>query len=120
MRMPWFGQIGAQFVTPFGIVPHAVGVDDRAAGCLRDRDHAAVDMVRHAGDHGLRRRAEPLRRPVPADQLVIAADAAGGDDDRAGLELEIADDVAARLLAALDRRGFEDLAGDAGRRRRWS
>ena len=35
-------------------------------------------------------------------------------------ELEIAHDAAARLLAAADRRRFQDLAGDAGRRRRWS
>ena len=98
----------------FGVVPHAVGVDDGRAGILRDGDHAAVDMVRHAGDHFLRRGPEPVGRPVAANQIVVAADAAGGDDDRTGMELEIASDAAARLLAALHRRRFQDLAGDAG------
>ena len=45
----------------FGIVPHAVGVDDGGAGFLRDGDHAAIDMMRHAGDHLLRRRARAAR-----------------------------------------------------------
>ena len=48
----------------FGVVPHAVGVDDRARRRLGDSHHAAVDMVRHAGDHVLWRGPEPGGRPV--------------------------------------------------------
>ena len=33
------------------IVPHAVGVDDVAAGRLDDAQHAPVDVVGHAGEH---------------------------------------------------------------------
>ena len=49
------------------------------AGGLGDAEHPAVDVGGHAGDHRLRRRAEPLG-PGLADQVVVAADAAGGDD----------------------------------------
>ena len=65
-----------------GVVPHAVGVDRRC----RPRPRVISSMrpstcVGHAGDHVLRRRAEPLR-PVAAHELVVAADAARGDDHR--------------------------------------
>jgi hypothetical protein len=69
----------------FDVMPHAVAVDQPRAGLLRDADHAAVDMLGHAGDHELRGIAEPLR-PVLPYQIVIAADAAGGDDH--GLRLQ--------------------------------
>jgi hypothetical protein len=46
----------------------------------------------HAGDHGARRRAEPVDRPVPAHEFVIAADAAGADDDDRRRQFERADD----------------------------
>ena len=69
-------------------------------------------MFGHAGDHELRRCAETLR-PVLPDQIVIAADAAGGDDHGLGAQREIADDLARRTLAALDIVGFEDRAADA-------
>ena len=61
-------------------------------------------MFGHAGDHVLRRLAEALR-PVLPDQIVIAADAAGGDDHRLRAQREIADDFARRTLAARDRSG---------------
>ena len=48
-----------------------------------------VDVLRHAGDHPLRRRTEPAR-PVLADEVVIAADAARGDDHRLRPQGELA------------------------------
>ena len=56
----------------FDVVPHAVAVDDGAAGGFGDRQHAAVDMIGHAGDH-------PLRR---AGQDAAASSAAPGRDWR--------------------------------------
>ena len=87
MRMPCIGQIGSQLLDALGVVPHAVGVDDVAAGVLGDLDHAPVDVGGHAGDHVLRRLAEPLG-PVAAHELVVAADAAGGDDHGRRAQLE--------------------------------
>ena len=84
------------------VVPHPVAVDQPRAGGLGDADHPAIDMFGHAGDHVLRRLAEPLR-PVLPHQIVIAADAAGGDDHRLGAQREVADDLARAALAALDR-----------------
>ena len=93
MRMPWRGQIGFQFSDALDVVPHPVAVDQPRAGGLGDADHAAVDMFGHAGDHAFRRLAQPLR-PVLPDQVVIAADAAGGDDHRLRAQREIADHLA--------------------------
>ena len=78
-----------------------------------DLDHAPIDMMRNTGHHGARRIAEALARPVLAHEVEIAADAARGDDDGAGMELEIADEAAAGLLAALDGGGLEQRARDA-------
>ncbi len=50
-------------VDALGVVPHAVAVDDVAAGALGDLEHAPVHVRRDAGDHRLRRRPEP-RRPA--------------------------------------------------------
>ena len=100
---------------PLGVVPHPVAVDDAAAGVLADADHAAVDVGRDAGDHLLRRRAETLR-PGRADGVVVAADAAGGDDDAGCAEAERVDRRARARLAAGDVGGLEDGAGHAGHR----
>ncbi len=94
------------------VVPHPVAVDQPRAGGFGDADHPAVDMFGHAGDHVLRRVAEPLR-PVLPDQIVIAADAAGGDDHGLRPQAEIADHLARTALAALDIVGLEDRAADA-------
>src|SRR4029079_9362991 len=56
--------------------------------------------------------AQPLR-PVLPDHLVVAADAAGGDDHRRGAQAEIADDLARGTLAAFDVVSFEHRANDA-------
>src|SRR5438270_8462894 len=69
-------------------------------------------MLRHAGDHEFGRRAEPLR-PVLPHQLVIAADAAGGDDHGLRLQRKLADDIAGGALAAFDMIRFENDAADA-------
>src|SRR2546423_7081277 len=69
-------------------------------------------MLGNAGDHECRRRTEPLR-PVLPHQLVIAADATGGDDHGLRLQRKLADDVARRALAALDIVGGENGAADA-------
>ena len=94
------------------VVPHPVAVDQPRAGCLGDADHAAVDMFGHAGDHELRRLAQALR-PVLPDQIMIAADAAGGDDHGLRAQREIADHLARRTLAALDVIRLEDRTADA-------
>src|SRR5262249_41449983 len=94
------------------IMPHAVAVDQPRAGRFGDADHAAIDMFGHAGDHEFRRLAEALR-PVLPHQIMIAADAAGGDHHRLRVQAEFADHVARRALAALHIGGFEDDAADA-------
>src|SRR6202163_1365650 len=93
-------------------MPHPVAVDQPRARGLRNPDHPSVDMFGHAGDHVLRSLPEPLR-PVLPDQVVIAADAAGGDDHRLGAQGEVADDLARTAFAALDIVRFEDRAADA-------
>ncbi len=70
-----------------GVVPHPVAVDEMRAGCFRDAEHAPVDVVGHARDHFARRLAHALG-PVPAHEIMIAADAARRDDDRLRPEAE--------------------------------
>ena len=94
------------------IVPHPVAVDQPRAGGLGDPDHPAVDMFGHAGDHVFWRLAETFR-PVLPHQIVIAADAAGGDDHGLRAQAEIAGDFSRRTLAALDAVRLEDRAADA-------
>jgi hypothetical protein len=96
-----------------GVVPHAVRVDDPAARLLGDREHAAVHMGGHAGDHGLGRGAEP-GRPVLPYEIVVGADAAGGDDHDRGAQLELADDRTGAGLAAGGAARLQDRAAYAG------
>src|SRR5262249_35435024 len=77
-----------------GVVPHAVGVDQAYARFGADVEHAAVDVRGDAGDHFGGRGAEALG-PVAADDVVVGADAAGGDDDGLCGEFELADVFAA-------------------------
>ena len=80
--MPWSGQIGSQLLDALGVVPHPVGVDDAGRRrCVGDAEHPAVHVRRDAGDHVRGGCPEP-RRPVAADEVVVAADPAGRDDDR--------------------------------------
>lgn len=53
-----------------GVVPHPVRVDHPRAGLLRDADHPAVDVCRHAAEQLLGHAAHPLR-PILAHQLVV-------------------------------------------------
>ena len=94
------------------IVPHPVAVDQPRARGLGDADHPSIDMFGHAGDHVLRRGAETFR-PVLPDHVVIAADAAGGDDHGLRPQSEIADHLARTALAARDIVRREDRAADA-------
>ena len=71
------------------VVPHPVGVDHPRAGGLGDAEHPAVHVRGHPGDHGPRRRAQP-GGPGLADQVVVAADAAAGDDHGLRAQLEVA------------------------------
>ncbi len=83
----------------FGVMPHSVAVDDVGAGGLGDADHAAVDVGRDTAEQLLGNPAH-ASRPVLADEVVVAADAAAGHDHRRCAELEVADDVPRRRCAA--------------------
>ena len=103
----------------FRVMPHAVGVDDAARRRLDDIEHQPVDVLRHAGDHVARRLAQPLR-PIAPHQLVIAADAAGGDDDRLRAQRERAGKPARTCGAALGVARLQHIALHAIDRRRRS
>src|SRR5258708_5130301 len=94
------------------IVPHPVAVDPPCAGGLGDADHPAVDMLGHAGDHVPGRFPQALR-PVLPDQIVIAADAAGGDDHGLRAKAEVAGDFSRAASSALDVIALEARPADA-------
>ncbi len=81
---------GVPVAQSFDVVPHPVRVDHPGAGRLGDAEHAAVHVRGHAGDHRPGRLPQP-GRPRLADQVVVAADAAAGDDHGLGTQLEVAD-----------------------------
>ena len=93
----------------FRVVPHAVGIDDVAAARPDDVEHQPVDVIRHARDHVLRRLAQSLR-PMAPHQLVIAADAARGHDDRLRAQRERSREAPRARLPALRIVGFEQVA----------
>src|SRR5436190_13321032 len=68
-------------------------------------------MFGHAGNHIDRRFAQALR-PVLPDQIMIAADPAGGDDHGLRVQREIAGDLARAALAAQDVIRLEDRTRD--------
>ena len=72
-------------------------------------------MMRHARDHEVWRRTEARYGPVRAHEIMVAADAARRHEHRAGFNLEVADHIAGRPLAALHGRRCKHLARDAGR-----
>ena len=77
-----------------------------------DTQHPAVHVRRDAGHHSLRWRAQPGRPRAP-DQIVVAADPAGGDDHCLRTHLEVADAV--RVLAwPRSMSGLEDRPADPG------
>ena len=83
------------------VVPHPVAVDRRRAPAFSlMREHPSVDVGGHArracAAGGVPIRAGQLR----AHQVVVAADAAAGDDHRARAQLELADHLAVARRAA--------------------
>src|SRR5262249_20422059 len=90
-------------------MPHAIAIDNSAARCFGDAQHATVDMVGHAANHALRRISKPLR-PAPTHEIEVAADAARGNDNGLRLEHEAADHGARTGRAALALVAFQDLS----------
>ena len=72
---------------------------DRLDGLDPSLDLDRVDVLGHSADHPVRGGAEPVR-PARADQVDVAADAAGGHDDRGGVQLELAAPAARALRSA--------------------
>ena len=91
----------APILDPLRVMPHPVGVDHVGAGVLADPDHASVDVVGNARQHPRGRVAERLR-PGRADQLVVGADPARGDDHGRRPERELAHRGARARLPAGD------------------
>ncbi len=77
-----------------GVVPHPVAVDQAGARVGADAEHPSVDVGGDAGDHLGGRGAQTLG-PVAADDVVVAADASGGDDHGLGGEFELTGRVTA-------------------------
>src|SRR6202165_4531384 len=103
-------------------MPHPVAVDQPRAGGLGDADTPAVDMFRHPGDVAFRRFPEAFR-PVLPHQIVIAAEAAGGDDHGLRAQREVAGDFTRAAFSPLDMIRVEDpsayaIDGGVGARQR--
>ncbi len=111
IRMPCLAQIGFQFSMP-SVQCH---IRSRLMWCapasLGDAQHQAVDVAGTPESIFSGGSAEPLG-PLGADQVVVAADTAGGDDHRLGLQLEGGRDLTAARGAALRPARLQDLAGD--------
>lgn len=106
------GPDGVPVLDALRVVPHAVAVDEPGPGPGADVEHAAVDVGGDAGDHLGGWGTETLG-PVAADQVVVGADAAAGDDDGLGAQLEVADALAAGGDTARGVVGREDRAAYA-------
>ena len=78
---------------PLHIVPHAIAVDEAGARRFGDHHHPTIHMGRHASQHVLGRRTEPLW-PMRAHQVMVAANAPRGDDHRLCSQLKFADNQA--------------------------
>ena len=94
----------------FAIVPHAVGVDQLRACVLRNIQHQPVHMGRNARHQCAGQWAIFFHRPVPANQIEIAADPAGRDDDLIASNVEIRRHIAIGLRAARGIVGGQDVA----------
>jgi hypothetical protein len=70
-------------------VPHPVAVDDVAACGFGDADHSAVDVCGHPRQQLFWHPPHPCG-PVLPDQVVVAANAAAGDDHRCRVKFEVA------------------------------
>jgi hypothetical protein len=107
------GPDGVEVLDALDVVPHAVTVDVAGAGLLGDAEHASVHVLRDAGDHVLGGSAEALR-PVGADQIVVAADAARRDDDRLSGHRELPDRRPGGRRGPRSVRRLQHLAADPG------
>src|SRR5437667_13462 len=108
---PWVlnastGAGAALLVARFAVIRQLFPVNHRNAGGLRSAVNPSVDMFGHAADQVFGRFAQ-ASRPILAYQIVIAADAAGGDDHGLGAQRELADDVARGAFSPLDIRRLE-------------
>src|SRR5260370_17294889 len=79
-------------------MPHPIRVDDGSASRLADRQHPAVHVLRHAGQHVFRRRAHP-GRPVAAHEFVVAAEAARRYQDPLTAQPDLAGNLASPPLS---------------------
>ncbi len=86
------GPDGIPVAQALGVVPHPVRVDQAGPGLLGGELHLPVHVGGYAADHEFGGWAEALGGPVVPHQIVIAADAAGGENHRARAELELARD----------------------------
>ena len=89
------------------VVPHPIAVDHAAAGGLDYAEHAPVDVRRHAVQE-LGRRLTQTRRPAVPDQILVAPNAARGDDHGLSPEPELTHRVPAAGRAPHGRARFQD------------
>ena len=102
---------GRVVLDALNVVPHAVAIDESGSRGLGNLEHPAVDMGRNPGKHRLRGCAQAFW-PLFANQVVVAADAAAGDDDSARAVLEIGYEVPIAWCPALGVIRGEDGAAD--------
>ena len=106
------GPDGVPVLHPLDVVPHTVAVHEPPPGLARDVQHPPVDIGGNPGDHRLWRRSQPLG-PEAAHLVMVAADAARGQDNGLCSQGEVADHVAVRSRPARRRVGGQDRARHA-------
>jgi hypothetical protein len=107
MRMPCRGQIGDPVADALDVMPHPVAVDQPRAGAsvipiIRPSTCSGTPEIMNFGGSPSR-----FGQFLP-HQIVIAADAAGGDDHRLRAQREFADDPCASCSGRVDAGWFED------------
>ena len=96
-------------------MPHPVPVDQVHAGVRGDVEHPTVHVLRNTHDEVFRCLAHTVRRPVPADHVGVAADAAGGQQHGLGAEFERPGLLTGRGHTTVEVTGHEGRAADAHR-----
>ena len=74
-------------------MPHPIRIDQSRAGRVHRLLHHPVDMFRHTREHECRRGSKALCWPVAPDEIVIATDATGCDDDCTGMQREVVENL---------------------------